>query len=157
MEWRPFCRGPPSIKVKSFSPKAPAVQRIVAIFFNELLRAARLASADSHRLPYSVKTQSRFDTRVWHANTHFASFSCGRLSATVAGLNVSDGASYSNARHPHPPFIAGFVPPDYFIDGLIKRRFYWPITAPTKPTRPPINSFAFDQSRRAVNPTTSFA
>jgi hypothetical protein len=32
----------------------------------------------------------------------------------------------------HPPFIAGVVPPDYLIDGLITRRFCWSITAPTE-------------------------
>jgi hypothetical protein len=37
------------------------------------------------------------------------SFPCGGLSATVAGLNVSDAASYSNAPHPHPPLSANLL------------------------------------------------
>src|SRR5258705_6043372 len=28
-------------------------------------------------------------------------------------------------------FIAGFIPPDYLIDGLVQRRFVYSLTAPT--------------------------
>jgi hypothetical protein len=34
-------------------------------------------------------------------------------------------------------FLAGFVPPDYLIDGILQRRFCYSMTAPTAPVRPP--------------------
>src|SRR6266446_5922978 len=43
---------------------------------------------------------------VWHASPHLASFPCGGVSAVVAGVNLSDAASYLNAAHPHPPLSA---------------------------------------------------
>ena len=33
--------------------------------------------------------------------------------------------------HSSREFVAGFVPPDYLIDGLIQRRYFYSMTAPT--------------------------
>src|SRR5215468_7712679 len=46
---------------------------------------------------------------VWHANPHLASFSCGGSSFTVAGVNVSDAASYLKAPHPQLPLSANLL------------------------------------------------
>src|SRR2546423_13509435 len=46
---------------------------------------------------------------VWHARPHLASFPCGGVSAVVAGVNVSDAASYLNAAHAHPPLSANLL------------------------------------------------
>src|SRR6185295_9323689 len=46
---------------------------------------------------------------VWQANPHLASLPCGGMSAVVAGVNLSDAASYSNAAQPHPPLSANLL------------------------------------------------
>src|SRR4051812_150300 len=38
-------------------------------------------------------------------------------------------------------FIAGFVPPDYLIDGLVQRRFVYSLTAPTGPGKTAVALF----------------
>src|SRR5438552_15825593 len=48
-------------------------------------------------------------TIVWHASPHLASLPSGGWSARVAGVNVSDAASYLNAAHPHPPLSANLL------------------------------------------------
>jgi hypothetical protein len=31
----------------------------------------------------------------------------------------------------YQPFLKGFIPPDYLIDGILQRRFIYSLTAPT--------------------------
>jgi hypothetical protein len=48
-----------------------------------------------------------FFTKEWYANPHFAS-RCGGAAASVAGLNVSDAASYSNEPIPVGSIDGGY-------------------------------------------------
>ena len=54
-----------------------------------------------------------------------------REATSVVSLIPSQAAPPARLIVSSADFIAGFVPPDYLIDGLIQRRFVYSITAPT--------------------------
>lgn len=49
----------------------------------------------------------------------------------TAGATALKVEPVSNLIIPSRAFVAGFVPPDYLIDGILQRRFIYSMTAPT--------------------------